>query len=318
MPADNVTVDMEHGELICFNTPKGHVCLQTMKELRASLDVIRGFNTPKGHVCLQTISLSNVGYLLQCVSIPRRVTYACRHSRESHTQLLLTVVFQYPEGSRMPADSEDGSAVFVACEFQYPEGSRMPADARKYMTRLRGPSVSIPRRVTYACRLALRDAVCRYSFGFNTPKGHVCLQTAMGRGWNTSSPNSFNTPKGHVCLQTFTHYKPAGLTSVSIPRRVTYACRPCPCHGRRNAGHQFQYPEGSRMPADGPTRATMGARMKSFNTPKGHVCLQTPVPVRYTSMVTLGRMRVKCPSEGKGRVLHEIRHGLSQVPVYKA
>jgi hypothetical protein len=149
MPADAVLKPLRRLTVLCFNTPKGHLCLQTRSYDPRSAGS-RRFNTPKGHLCLQTPNASltltgadafqypegspmpadtvfcnMVGHVLW-VSIPRRVTYACRRARGHSGRV--REKFQYPEGSPMPADMEE-YVFFAEKAFQYPEGSPMPADS---------------------------------------------------------------------------------------------------------------------------------------------------------------------------------------------
>ncbi len=139
-------------------------------------------------------------------------------------------MFQYPEGSPTPADTQCCPKEDSIC-FNTPKGHLHLQTAHPAYSMTVPSHVSIPRRVTYTCR---RFYQCRWyqgEWGFNTPKGHLHLQTELWIG--------------------------------------------------KNIAKVFQYPEGSPTPADGYKYGDVGVDMHCFNTPKGHLHLQTastPVP----------------------------------------
>ncbi len=183
--------------------------------------------------------------------------------------------------------------------------------------------VSIPRRVTYTCRQKEGDYVSSLNSGFNTPKGHLHLQT-WDAATQTITLSSFNTPKGHLHLQTTKRERSSTSTIfVSIPRRVTYTCRHCQW-SFSTPGFSFQYPEGSPTPADiqkgtsyrgglvcfntpkghlhlqTQKEGSVVIDVYGFNTPKGHLHLQTLVPDRHKSILAPCRIEVKCPGQSTG------------------
>ena len=167
----------------------------------------------------------------------------------------------------MPADSGIKTESGQRSLFQYPEGSLPPSDYSWGMDKRRLLRVSIPRRVTYACRCVFQN----------------------------------RQPSRNL---------------VSIPRRVTATFRPHNLVDINGKVLVFQYPEGSLPPSDqlSTTSRRSSTRFNTpkghchlqtiktiptqvltvcFNTPKGHCHLQTPVVIRLGSIVALWQVRVK-------------------------
>jgi len=134
------------------------------------------FNTPKGHLCLQTRNRRNDGSERRKVSIPRRVTYACRQRRKIWRQILKVSI---PRRVTYACRLSDLIPVPTKHEFQYPEGSLPPSDINQKYQTSEGRAVSQYRERSLACPSQQSDG--HDNAGFNTPKGHCHLQTTRRR-----------------------------------------------------------------------------------------------------------------------------------------
>ncbi len=173
------------------------------------------FNTPKGHLHLQTIASYGLGGVLLFQypeGSPTPADNLWVGSRRTE------VKFQYPEGSPTPADVEKSSNCKTTNCFNTPKGhlhlqtrkSNRVLSIRLCFNTPKGhlhlqtfyvsenyqwTTVSIPRRVTYTCRLDQPIHLTQVS-RFNTPKGHLHLQTASTPVPATAPIPEFQYPEG--------------------------------------------------------------------------------------------------------------------------